>query len=744
MTGRPVRRTPRRRPLGALLLVTLLVLMLGLGPITLGRPWSIRPADAAPASGVTLTVESVSTTTPLPDAALRPLRIVLRVTNDSGRALTGLTVTGVRATPITSVAKLDQAMAAPERPDDQLSSRIRPVDDRPVTVSVPAGGSTLVDYDTITSTENGHGICLCHNAVYPLYFAVDAPDTGDELAHAQTYINAFGGPGQKTTTAVSWLWPLIDRPHRISSENQFIDDDLAPSVQSGRLRRMLDVLTTLAALRTPPRMTVLIDPELIDELAVMQDGYEVRRGTGGTNGTGTLVKGTGSQAARDWLTALRDALAADPRLEVQFTAPSDPNTDSLTRNGLTWTAGLSATAQSRVVNALGLRGVPQSLSWPTGNRVASETLTALRNQGVATVVLPTSALSSTASALAPDRFTTVTTAAGPLAVATLLPTTIQSRWLTPSLRSGGAAALPGLIAQIAIRTVTDQAASGTTGVVLAPPRDFDPDVEAAVLAVRQTTEPVWSAPADVSTAAADLSPGTQSGLAPPDGANELPAATLALARDARRAQQAIAAIQVSSGSSNPTPSPAATLPSAVQRAESNGWAADPTAAATITSELNTSVQQLLNGVHIVKPSSGTYTLTSSNSPLPLTIENTLSFPVRVRLAVNPLNDIPGVSASDVDVRVIASQQTVTIKVPMKFTRSGRFQVTAQLQTPSHQPLGQTVKLTIHSTALGGIGLIITAVAGGLLVLALLVRFTRWLRRRRAQRGSPVPAPAPGR
>jgi hypothetical protein len=54
-------------------------------------------------------------------------------------------------------------------------------------------------------------------------------------------------------------------------------------------------------------------------------------------------------------------------------------------------------------------------------------------------------------------------------------------------------------------------------------------------------------------------------------------------------------------------------------------------------------------------------------------------------------------------------------------------VQAALFTPNNFQLGVAVNLSVHSTALGTIGLIITIVAGAVLVLALLVRLIRRLR-----------------
>jgi hypothetical protein len=66
-------------------------------------------------------------------------------------------------------------------------------------------------------------------------------------------------------------------------------------------------------------------------------------------------------------------------------------------------------------------------------------------------------------------------------------------------------------------------------------------------------------------------------------------------------------------------------------------------------------------------------------------------------------------------------------------------VVAALYTADGQHrVGDAVEMTVRSTALGVVGVVITVVAGAVLVLALIVRFGRRLRnrRRRNQAGRP--------
>ena len=79
-----------------------------------------------------------------------------------------------------------------------------------------------------TSLQNGDGLCLCADAIYPLYFTVHYPGTAPTrvVGVAQTYLPAFG-VSTPHPVQVGWVWPLIDRPHRVTSDTVFLDDDLA-------------------------------------------------------------------------------------------------------------------------------------------------------------------------------------------------------------------------------------------------------------------------------------------------------------------------------------------------------------------------------------------------------------------------------------------------------------------------------------------------------------------------------------
>jgi hypothetical protein len=92
-------------------------------------------------------------------------------------------------------------------------------------------------------------------------------------------------------------------------------------------------------------------------------------------------------------------------------------------------------------------------------------------------------------------------------------------------------------------------------------------------------------------------------------------------------------------------------------------------------------------------------------------------------------------------RTVAPSSTVQVRLPTHVDRVGRFEVRVFLSTPDGLSMSSPITLTVHSTALGTVGVVITVIAGVVLVAALLIRFVRRMRRRRRPPSAP-PAPEP--
>ncbi|HEX3336935.1 MAG TPA: DUF6049 family protein [Jatrophihabitans sp.] len=695
------------------------------------------PAGAAAAESdtVVMAITSVSPSTPKATVKPAPLSVDISLTNTTGVAVRKVQIRAERGEPIFAQSALDTALAHPEPP---ATPGLEIKATHPVTVNLPPGATVETTFTTVTSTQdlsrtNGKGICLCFKgSIYPLFFSahVTGRDGVDQvLGVVSTFLPSFYA--KPAPVHVSWIWPLIDRPHLLADETVFTDDDLTTLLApDGRLSRALAVVEGVG--RAVP-LTLVIDPELLYELEVMATGnYRYQTGT-------TTTAGTGQAVATSWLDRLRAVLIGDPNVQVELTPYADPDVESLSRHGLDWSAAIPEEMSANVTKALAGRAPASDVAWPAAGAIGPNALDRLVTGGASTVVLNASAVNPKPPAGAvPAGIARLEAGNQDVAAILLSPSLQKYSAAAVTLGDAGAAALPDLVAELAVRAVQEPTEEHVA--VIAAPRYVDPSVPDAVRAIRETSASSFAQPAPLhSVMSATLLPTGRSRLAKvPASAATLPALNIQAASAVGSASATLRSLF------GTAPNAAArafltSLPIAVQRVESSSWRTDahygnPAAGESFAQELDAIVHSISTGVHIVSPSSGTYTLASSNSKLPITVENDLDYTVNVRVQVTTVNGLPGFTAQDIGAQAIDPHSKRILHLPTQVERSGRIQVKAQLQTPDRHPLGAPVPLSVHSTALGVIGVVITIVAGVVLALALLVRLARrWRHRRRSGR-----------
>ncbi len=718
------RSRPSSLAAGAALALAALAAPLLTLPLSVANPAAATGVRRA--SDVQVKVVDVSPSAPLPSHQKRRLTITLELTNTTTTPLRNVVVTGARGDPVENQRALDAVLG-----DDTQPASVVPITTAaPVRVDLPADGTAhRVVFATDTDIPTDAGICLCSNAVYPLYFSArSAGGNGHRLGSAATYLPSFYATPEPVR--VSWVWPLIDRPHRLTDDSVFSDDTLSTTVgPDGRLDRALAVVEQVDD--TVP-LTLVVDPELLDELAVMATGkYTVDTGVPGTK----PLTGTGALAASDWLQRFRSVLDSHPNVQVRLTPYADPDVQSLSLQELGWQTTMPAAMVARVTAALAGRPLDFSLAWPAGGAVTAKVLRSLVDRGVRSAILPAAAMTPRdgAGGTVPAGMARLTSSGHSVAVAA---TAAAAQKYAGRVVSGDVGQLPGLMAEIAIRAAQDAATEHT--LVLTPARYVNPNVAAAARAIDDTSRSPFAAPIALDRAlAAGRLPPTRSKLAAfPSSAPTLPAQTIRAAADVTGTLPAIRSL-LSKGGKDAAALIAA-VPIGLQRTESSYWLTHPALAATFSDPLVKQVDALTSSVSIVPPRSGYYTLGSSNSPLPVTVQNTLRYPVQVRLKVSTVNGLPGFTARDIGPQLIDANARRTLHLSTSIARSGRIQIEAQLLTPRKQAIGGPVSLSVHSTAFGAIGVIITIAAGAVLLLALVVRAGRRLRgRRRKQPARPA-------
>ncbi|HEY3738115.1 MAG TPA: hypothetical protein VGL26_11810 [Jatrophihabitans sp.] len=703
-----------------------------IGATGLGFAPSAQAADPA-AGSVAVSVISVSPTTPLAEAQMQPLTFTVSLKNLGNVDLTNMTVTATRGDPITTQSVFNTELAAKQPPVPQLPAAVQGPEDAPIVVPTLAiGQSTQVSIPTVSGTVDHAGLCICADAaIYPIVIAAQTTASDGstvELGATQTYLPAF--QNVPAPTQVTWVWPLLERPHRLTSDTVFTDDDLVASISSGgRLDRLLSVAEMVDA-QVP--MTLLVDPELIDELAVMSTSYQVQ------TSAGTPVPGTGKMAATAWLTRLQHVLAA-PGMELALTPFANPDVDALTADDLTWQTALPPAMQVRVGAALAGHVGNTAVAWPADGVVSAATAQRLAAQGVGTLLLSSSALKTRTSgspALVSAGATDLTAFSTPATIATLLPGAL-------SVGGPGTSVLPRLVSQLALTSVIDPTTSHD--VLMLPPANLDPEPTAAIATILATAKTAWSQPLPLLAARGAYTAQVHATLSD-KGAPGLPTKTIEAIRAATSSQPALSSLFTDPATVGNL---LGDVPDAVQRLASAQWQTSPSTLDTATGTVAGRIEALTDAIKLVVPTDGSYTLGSNDSPLPITIENTLDKTVQVRLTFQTVGDLPGFTASDIGIQTIPPRGRLPLHVPVHLDRVGRIKVQVVLTAPAtttdggSQQLGTPLVLSVRSTALGDIGEVIMWGAGGVLALAFVFRLYRRLRRGRGPTpGAPATHPEP--
>ncbi len=744
------------------LTTALLALPLLAGPVAAGPlpPAAAAPAPAAPAPAVDSEHPVRVELTRLDPRTVAPggtVTLSMTLTNEGAEPLTDLGVRLQRGEVLGTRAEL----IADDTDPGPTTAATTPF----VPLGQPLGpGASLSFTYSVTTAE----LRLDRDGVYPVLLNVNgtgADGTARRVAEVRTSVV------QQTTapavaTSVAWLWPLTERTHRDASGG-FVDDGLAALVSdNGRLDRALAVLEQVPTVLAPGApaeapaapVTVAVDPALVEELRVMAEGpYAV---------AGTEDAGTGTEAAAAWLERLRAVAADHPVVALPYgdvdvdalqaaglpaaalrslpgAAAATGGTEDATTDGTTRAPGAAGADSPGPAGAALLRDVlgvvPRTdLAWVAGGSVRPDTLGTLRAGGVEEVVVASSALTDGERVLgvtgggAAAR-TTVPGPDGP--VDALVADSGLSGLVGSAAGSTGGprVAEQRYLAELVLLAQQPPPDPAGHSVLVAPPRDVDPDPGTVAAMIAQTAVPGLRAASLADLAAG---PATDAGtLVQPADAAPLDPAGLADVTVAAGVRDDLAGAT--------TADPATVLAPhdrAIARATSVGWRDEPAAFLGVAGDLRATLAELRDRVTLLAPADGTYSLASDDSPLVLTVQNDLPFAVRVLLDVRTRDNV-GLTIGDLGPQELAPGQRTTLEVPTELRQSGRFAVTAGLTTPGGGRLGDDVAIQVRSTAYGTISLSITIGAAALLGLLFLRRGVLFLRRR--SRGEEDVSPAAG-
>lgn len=590
------------------------------------------------------------------------------------------------------------------------------------------------------------------------------PADSSATASAADTLNSVVPPDTSNPVRLTMLWPLADRPRLAAGAPggttpvRLIDDDLAASLApGGRLDTLLSAIDFATGPTVDPSgqvrsaLCLAVDPDLLVTVNAMTGGYVVNEGPDAGPATPTRP-GTGQEAAVGWLNRLR-GLAQ--RMCVAPTTYAQADLAALHRVG---DAGLSATATNgagdivdQILGVTSTRGASLVADGPlTGPAV--DLLTA-QGQTVAIAAAHITAQDAATGTpetadVTPVRYSPSLVAAGfdPAVGAALAGAgtdPVAPSYLDPSLdipvrHDSQTARRQDALGALMWRGLTPDIQPRTQ--ILMPPLVWSlhpDDAQAILTAVATTIHAGLAVPRPLTAVIAD------GDAVPGIPVQPLPAESLGNPRS--RIDDAItggiaavigrlwgltAALTTDERTGLTGVQYTAPLREDMLRALSqsvppearNGLAQQRLAT------VSGSVDDMFGAVTIVNPG-GAYTLATERSPLPLALRNDLPVPVRVRLQVDAP---PGMTVTDMG-EIVLPPGYLPLRVPIEVHFTQRVAVDVALQTADGIPLGEPVRLSVHSNAYGKLLFFITLSAGA--VLVLLAGRRLWHR----FRGQPDPA-----
>ncbi|MGZ8777916.1 MAG: hypothetical protein ACXWZ5_18900, partial [Mycobacterium sp.] len=583
--------------------------------------------------------------------------------------------------------------------------------------------------------------------------AADAAETADTLT-------AVVPPDTTRPVGLTLLWPIADRPRLAAGAPggttpiRFIDDDLATSLASGgRLDTLLSAVEFATGPQVDPdgqvRLTtcLAVDPDLLVSVNAMTGGYVVNDGPDAGPGTPTHP-GAGQDAAVAWLNRLR-TLAQ--RMCVAPTTYAQADLDALRRVGDPGLSGIAVkTAGDIVDQILGIASVRGAsligdgpLTGPAvkllsneGQRVAigaAEVATGSKSDGSDTA-------GPGAADVSPVRFTPDLVSApfdpavgAALAAAGSEP--VSPSYLDPSLaipvqRGSEVARRQDAIGAIMWRALRPDAGPRTE--ILMPPMAWSPqpaDAQAVLTAAATMINAGMARPRPLPQAI------TEANAVPPQPVATLPDTNVGDPRGRfdHAVVSGIAAVMgqlwdltaaLTTDERTGLTGYGYTAPLREDSLRALSQSVPPDARNGLAQQRLTTVgrtvDDLFNAVTIVNPG-GSYTLATERSPLPLALRNNLPVPIRVRLDVDAP---PGMTVTDMGV-IELPPGFLPLKVPIEVHFTQRVAVDVALRTAEGLPLGEPVRLSLHSNAYGKVLFFITLTGG--VILALLVGRRLWHR-----------------
>lgn len=745
------------------------------------------PSNADPARAPVRMEVTKITPAVVDGSAPGTLTISGTLTNTGDQPVNGLQASVSRGKPAQTEGAAERALngggASEQTPAVPVPGALAPGGKLPFTVQVPLTGP-----GSLNATQPG---------TYPAEFSLSSGGSriagGDFLLPVLAPPGAPAPPPPHPPMPASLLLPIVDYPRmeqkdRPGAPTVLADDDIASSLQpGGRLSNLAkgvrDGMRQVSP-QTAQGVCFAIDPDLVDTVAAMQGGYQVRQPDG------SVRPGTGADAARHWLGDLRSAVRGHCVVQLPDT---DADVSALARAGLPDLVRGSMDNYGSNVLRRSLGVEPRNdVIWPAGGALNHPAAEALASSGVRTAVLSPEAMTTPKNSLQPANLQRSGMQAQPvdqLVSAALNPEHHAKPNQTAPAPDGG----DSLTAEKAVGALAFRSTAGyqpNANPVIAPPRRWSVgsgDVATLLTGMEQLAKAGYVKPAELAepkpqharqSAQQGTSPQSSNPAAPQQGQRGQPG------QPGQPGQQG----QQGQGERTPQPIPADLaypgwaardeIPAAVARriaqqnfkvgdlfrsslkdpqvnldpadvtsplrdgllhGASNAWRGNPAAANAWVDRGTASLQHTLDGVQVARIAP--ISLANSNSPIPVTVNNQLPITVSVRLRA------PAPAGVAIDIRSmdrlrIPARGNRLVFVPANVQRPGPFTLDISATAMGGTQLGAPSELQAESNVYGGITRIVTIGAGALLFLLSGRRLVRRILRARREKKQGAGAPPP--
>ena len=482
---------------------------------------------------------------------------------------------------------------------------------------------------------------------------------------------------------VAALWPVAATPSLLIDGRQ-LDDDLAGQISpGGRLERLVRTATG-----TPVTWTV--DPDLVDGVASMVDGYQT---------ADPPASGVGAADAAGFLALLSSAIG--PSADVVQIPAADPDVGGMLASGMSTDAVEAAAADSaadRSVSDLLGRSV-RPVAWLADRPVNDAMLVAYDEAGVTTMIV--NAASVEPSPQAPRVELGLAQGSVQAPRSGVVPAELPLVGTDPSV-ADDVETRARFLAHTALL-----ATDGSPGMVMAPALRWAPEpaVPGALLGAWQSTP--WVLPVSLDQLpVADESVTLLADVTVPPVDSRLTDTLDRLAQDVVRllplfVEPPVAQVEV---------------PRTAARVASAAWRQQPDRAVRYATAQEASIATAERQISLVL--SPSITLSSRSGRFPITLVNSSAEDVVVgvdfasqntsRLRVEPIEPV-----------VLTAGEKRTVTATALASANGRVPVTATLVTTQGSPVGTAAATSVDVTNVGALGWTVIALGAALFGVAVL-------------------------